>query len=140
MSDKTAILKLLRLNTPGSFAPDEEGDLLEYLDSSAENYLVVEGGGEIIGAGGINYGFDNGRTARISWDMIDPSCQGKGVGTELLQFRIAEIKQNKTITNIVVRTTQFAYEFYEKNWFRLEKVSGDYWANGFDLYQMKMAL
>lgn len=140
VSDKPKIVHLLRLNTPGFFAPSEEKDLLEYLDNSAENYFVVEVNDEVVAAGGVNYGFDNGRTARISWDMVNPNSQGKGIGTELLQFRIAEIKQNKTITNIVVRTTQFAHQFYEKNGFRLEKVWKDYWAKGFDLYQMKIAL
>lgn len=138
--DKPKVMKLLRLNTPEFFAPSEENDFLDYLDNSAENYFLVEVNEEVIGGGGINYGFDNGLTARISWDIIHPAHQGKGIGTELLQFRIDEIKKTKTIRNIVVRTTQLAQYFYGKHGFSLDQISKDYWAKGFDLYQMSMKL
>lgn len=140
VSDKPTIVNLLRLNTPKFFSPSEEKDLLEYLDHDSENYFAVEINGEVVGAGGVNYGFGNGLTARISWDIVHPNYQGKGIGTELLQYRISEVKKTKSIISIVVRTTQLAHEFYEKHGFRLEKVSEDFWAKGFDLYQMRMAL
>lgn len=138
--DKTELISLLRLNTPKFFAPSEEKDFIDYLDGHAENYFVIEESNKIIGAGGFNYGFDNGATTRISWDMIHPEKQGKGIGTKLTNFRIDEIKKNSHIHKIVVRTTQLVYEFYEKIGFQLERVEKDYWAVGFDLYEMKIEL
>lgn len=41
---------------------------------------------------------------------------------------------------IVVRTTQFGFRFYEKVGFQLENVEKDFWAQGFDLYQMSVEL
>jgi ribosomal protein S18 acetylase RimI-like enzyme len=41
---------------------------------------------------------------------------------------------------IIVRTSQLAYKFYQKVGFELEKTEKDFWAKGFDLYQMKMNL
>jgi hypothetical protein len=40
----------------------------------------------------------------------------------------------------MVRTTQLVYPFYQKAGFTLDKVEQDYWANGFDLYQMMLQL
>jgi N-acetylglutamate synthase-like GNAT family acetyltransferase len=133
--DKTTVLDLLRSNTPEFFAPAEEQEFIHYLDNEVEDYFVVEQENKTIGAGGINY-FENERTARISWDIIDPNMQGKGVGKQLTQHRINYIK-NKNIDIIVVRTSQMTYEFYEKMGFKLSEVAKDYWAEGFDLYLMK---
>jgi len=134
--DNRDLIELLRLNTPKFFDPSEEKDFIEYLERHSENYFVILDSQTIVGAGGINYGFDNGETARISWDIIHPDKQGKGLGTKLTNFRINEIKRNLKIKKIVVRTTQLVHVFYKKVGFQLEKIEKDYWAQGFDLYQM----
>ncbi|WP_439879792.1 GNAT family N-acetyltransferase [Pontibacter sp. MBLB2868] len=138
--DTTKLIALLRLNTPQYFAPEEEQDYLEYLAHHSQHYFVVEDSGQLIGAGGFNLGFDEGKTARISWDIIHPDFQGRGVGKVLTQFRIDEIKKEPAITKIVVRTTQLVHRFYEKNGFVLERTEKDFWAKGFDLYQMTLEL
>nr|WP_293295307.1 GNAT family N-acetyltransferase [Allomuricauda sp.] len=138
--DKSDLIRLLRLNTPKFFAPSEEKDFVDYLNNHSENYYVIEESKKIIGAGGFNNGFDNGATTRISWDMIYPEKQGQGIGTKLTKFRIDEIKKNSHINKIVVRTTQLVYEFYEKIGFQLYKVEKDFWAVGFDLYEMKIEI
>lgn len=136
-SDKKDVIKLLKLNTPNFFAPTEEDDLKEYLDKEIEDYFVVEENHEIIAAGGINY-FPEEKTARISWDMIKPDQQGKGIGKKLTEHRMNHLKKNNKVDLIVVRTTQLVYKFYEKMGFQLTKVEKDFWAEGFDLYQMEL--
>ncbi|MGD1842961.1 MAG: GNAT family N-acetyltransferase [Thermonemataceae bacterium] len=138
--DKPDLIKLLKLNTPKFFAPLEEKDFIDYLNNHSESYYVVEESTQIIGAGGLNYGFDKGTTARISWDIIHPNKQGQGIGTELIKYRIEEIKKHPHISKIVVRTTQLVYKFYEKIGFQLEKVENNFWAKGFDLYEMTIQL
>ncbi|KAA6438200.1 GNAT family N-acetyltransferase [Rufibacter glacialis] len=135
--DKAAVIALLRLNTPDFFDPSEQIDLEEYLESKLEDYFVVEENAEIIGAGGINY-FPKEKTARISWDIIKPEAQGKGVGRKLMEYRINHLNKKKEIELIVVRTTQLVYRFYEKMGFKLTKVEKDFWAKNFDLYQMEL--
>lgn len=137
--DKTAVLHLLHLNTPKYFAPPEEADLVKYLDSDSEHYYVVERNEQVIGAGGINY-FAENALARISWDLIHPAYQGLGIGNELTRFRIEKIKENPQIKEIQVRTTQLAYRFYEKLGFKTKGNEKDFWAKGFDLYDMKLIL
>ena len=134
-NDKPQLLHLLQLNTPQYFDPTEEAEYIHYLDQELEDYFVVEEKGKIIGCGGINY-FPDEKTARISWDMLHPDFQGKGIGSRLLQHRINHIRANPDYTHIVVRTSQLAFKFYEKGGFRLQKIEKDFWAAGYDLYQM----
>lgn len=138
-NDKKELLHLLRLNTPRYFDATEEADYIAYLDNHLEDYFVIEENDRIMGAGGINYLAHN-TEARLSWDMVHPGFQGKGIGQALTRYRIGLIKHNPAVEVIVVRTTQLVYKFYEKMGFELEKTEKDFWAKGFDLYQMKIPL
>lgn len=135
--DKIKVIELLRRNTPKYFDPSEELDLKNYLQHELEDYFVFEENFEIIGAGGINY-MPEEKLARISWDMIEPNSQGKGIGRQLIQYRMNLLSKNKDIEIVMVRTSQHAYKFYEKAGFELEKVERNFWAKHFHLYQMKM--
>ena len=136
-SDKPALLNLIRLNTPAYFAPEEATDFDTYLDNEIEDYFVVVQEGTIIGCGGINYE-PNVNAAVISWDIIHPDYQGKGIGKELLHFRINKIKEKNEYAQIIVRTAQFTFDFYKKAGFQLTETKKDYWAKGIDLYFMTM--
>ncbi len=141
--DKNQLIELIQLNIPTYFDSSEEEEFVEYLENKKEDYFVIEDKttNQIIGCGGINYFFDEPiPLARISWDIIHPNFQGQGIGKKLLLHRINHIQSKKKIKLIVVRTSQLAYKFYQKVGFELEKVEKDFWAKGFDLYQMKMNL
>ncbi len=139
LSFKQDLIHLIRLNTPRYFDPSEEIELIKYLDGETEDYYVVEEDGEIIGCGGINYEPEK-KTAVISWDIIHPDYQGKGIGKELLKFRINKIKEKNEHAQIIVRTSQFTFKFYEKAEFKLMEIVKDYWAKGIDLYYMELKL
>lgn len=134
-SDTAGVLNLLRLNTPAYFAPEEETDLVNYLHNEAEHYFVMEAEQQLVGCGGFNL-LDEGRLARISWDLIHPLKQGKSLGSELLKYRLLKLENIKGIHKIEVRTSQYVWKFYEKNGFVLEETIENYWAPGFDLYRM----
>ena len=135
-SDKDVVINILRQNTPQYFSPEEEKDLVYYLDNEIDFYFVLELNDEIVGCGGINYA-DNKTTGKISWDLLDPNFQRKGLGTILLNHRIDLLKNDKEIKKIIVRTSQIVYKFYEKSDFKLFEIVKDYWAEGFDLYNME---
>lgn len=139
-ADFSRVLDLLSRNTPAYFAPEETADFREYLHQYPNTYYVAVEGEEIVGSGGINFGFDEGKKARISWDMVHPDWQGKGLGSALLNRRIVEIKKDRLVETIEVRTSQLAYEFYGKLGFKLIETAKDFWAPGFDLYRMEMGL
>lgn len=137
--DKPQLLALLNLNIPRYFAHSEVADFSDYLDNNVEAYFVIEEAKHIVGCGGINY-FPREATARISWDIIHPDYHGQGMGRALTLHRINEIKKNPAIKTILVRTTQLTYHFYEKMGFELERIEKEFWAKGFDLYQMRMTI
>jgi N-acetylglutamate synthase-like GNAT family acetyltransferase len=136
-ADNESIIELLRLNTPQYFAPEEEKDLLDYFENHIDRYFVAEEGEMIIGCGGTNV-FPNDKSACLSWDIIHPEYQGKGIGSTLTKFRIERIKEIDGIEILFVRTTQHVYKFYEKMGFELKEVVKDYWAEGFDMYRMEL--
>ena len=140
LKDQEEVLHLLRLNIPEYFHPSEEKHLKHYLEKEAKNYFVVQGLGTILAAGGYNLGFDEGKTVRLSWDLVHPQFQQLGLGRQLTRHRIAEIKTAAAVENIVVRTTPQAKKFYEKMGFQKEHFEKDFWAPGFDLCQMGMLL
>lgn len=135
-SHRDSVLALLRLNTPAYFAEEEEAEFKAYLDSEIEHYFVMEMDGEVVGCGGINFD-EQEKKGIISWDMFHPDFQSQGLGTQLLQHRLAILKSLNSVETIVVRTSQVAYLFYEKNGFQLKRIEKDFWAPGFDLYYME---
>jgi len=135
-SDKEALLNLLRLNTPAFFSPEEEVDLVYYLDHEVEYYYVLEVNQQLVGAGGINFS-GNPAIGKISWDFLHPDFQGKGLGALLLTYRIEKLKTFAGLQKIIVRTSEQAHGFYEKSGFILLEIRKDYWAKGFDLYLME---
>jgi len=135
-SDREKVINLLRMNTPDFFSPNEEKDLIYYFDFHADNYYVIENQNNIIGAAGFNLSVD-GKTVHLSWDIIHPEYQRKGVGSELTRFRIERIKAIETVQTLAVRTSQLAYKFYEKFGLILRETVRDYWDEGFDLYRME---
>lgn len=135
-TDIDDVISLLRLNTPKFFAADEEVDLVNYLESKRELYYVLLYDQKIVGCGGINFA-DNKTTGIISWDIFHPDYQGKSLGTHLLKHRLDELNTIDDIQKIIVRTSQIAYGFYEKQGFEILEIVKDYWAVGFDMYLMK---
>lgn len=134
--DKERVLDLLKFNTPQFFSPEEESDLLYYLENEIEYYYVLELHRQIIGSGGFNFSGDYSK-GKISWDLLHPDFQRQSFGTTLLKYRIEKLKEFSQLREITVRTSQQAYKFYEKNGFQLLGTIKDYWAPGFDLYNMK---
>lgn len=133
--DKVRLLELLQLNTPQYFAANEVQDFSSYLDTEVEGYYVLLYDDLIVGCGGIN--FEANKTIGIiSWDVLHPAYQGKYLGTQLLKYRIEQLQSIISIQQIKVRTSQVAYVFYQKNGFELLSIAKDYWADGFDKYEM----
>ncbi|TDG35099.1 N-acetyltransferase [Pedobacter changchengzhani] len=139
VTDKDEVINLIKLNTPKYFAFEEEADLIEYLEKKRQLYYVLIFEGKLVGCGGINFTDDN-TTATISWDIFHPNFHCRGLGTRMLKYRIDKLSALATIEKIVVRTTQITYKFYQKYGFELVEIKKDYWAVGFDLYHMNLAV
>lgn len=134
-SDKVALTTIMQLLIPQYFNYNEMADFQLYLNNEIEEYYIIEEKGIIIGCGGINT-FPQEKLGKISWDMMHPTAQGKGYGSKLLNFRIQKLIANQAIDKIQVRTSQLAYPFYNKHGFILKQVIPNYWAAGYDLYDL----
>jgi [ribosomal protein S18]-alanine N-acetyltransferase len=130
------VLTLFDLNTPMYFSPAEKLDLENYLEYELEDYFVVEMDGKVVACGGINLQKLE-KKGVLSWDMIHPDYQKKGIGKALVAHRINFLNEKIHVQEIGVRTSQFTYLFYEKCGFELKEIVKDYWAKGYDLYDMK---
>ncbi len=138
--DFEKVIQLMQLNSPRFFDFSEEHDFIHYLTHLKEDYFVVEERNKVIGAGGINYCVGKNKEIRFSWDMIHPDYQGKGVGRSLIEYRIDWVKNNRDEKNVVVRTSQLVYLFYQKFGFKLQTITKNFWAEGLDLYVMHLKL
>jgi len=134
--DISELLSLLETRIPEYFHPSELADYELYLREEIDQYFVWQEKGRILGAGGLNH-VPEKKEIRISWDVVHPEAEGKGIGSQLTQYRIAIARSTYPGYPIIVRTSQLAYGFYEKQGFVLKRVEKDYWAEGFDLYQME---
>ncbi len=133
--DRQAILDIFKLNVPDFFAEEEYEDLERYLANELEDYFVLTHNHQVIGSGGINYETKHKR-AVISWDLFHPNYQRKGFGSILLKHRLAYLATKNDIEQIIVRTSQITYPFYEKFGFQIDFIKKNYWAEGIDLYHM----
>lgn len=138
-TDKARLLELLALNTPQYFASEEAADFAHYLDNEVDDYFIVLEGDSIIACGGINY-FREQNKAHISWDMVHPDFQRKGIGKLLLKHRLSLIRAEEGIHSVVVNTSQFAEPFYAGQGFKLLSEEKDYWAKGIHLMHMTLTV
>jgi ribosomal-protein-alanine N-acetyltransferase len=132
--ERVALLELFRLNVPLYFATEEEKDLHMFLDNHAQDFYLCKNNNVLVGCGGHNMKDNLGV---LSWYIVHPQYQGKGVGRLLVQHNLNLLKQ-KGFKHIRVRTSQLADKFYEKFGFNLIHTQKDYWAKGLDLYEMEM--
>ncbi len=135
---KKDLLRLFDLCSPQYFALEERDDFEYYLDHEIEDYFIIRDNAILCGCGGINYP-DHNEYAILSWDIIHPDFQGKGLGRKLVNHRLDHVTQ-KSFSKLRVRTSQFACEFYGKFGFALNEVKKDYWSDGYDLYDMFLTL
>ena len=135
--DKLRLQHLMQLNVPQYFHRSEIDDFMHYLEEERESYWVVEVDGQVVACGGIN--FPDVKTGRLSWDLVHPDFQGKGIGRLLLNFRLKFLKES-ACDKVEVRTSQFTEGFYQKNGFHTVFTKQNYWSEGYDLYHMEREL
>lgn len=108
---KAACLSLFDLNCPEYFAPNERSDYEDFLNSIPDDYELCERDGELVGAFGVSRGGSG--TAGLEWIMLNPSAQGGGLGTAIMQ-RVIEQARRLGTGKLLIATSHKAHEFFEK--------------------------
>ncbi len=134
-TDRDAIIELFLLNTPAFFCEEEQQDLERFLDSEIENFFVVEEDGAVVACGWSNI---KENTGFLSWYIVHPDHQGKGLGKILALHNLTILQANPDLDNIEVRTSQLVYPFYEKLGFKLIGTQDHYWGQNMHLYHMRL--
>lgn len=134
VQDHPRLLEIFQLNTPHAFAPEELKDFEAYLNRYSSTYFILEEADKIIGCGGYFINAEN--KGRLSWDLLDPAHQGRGLGKQLILHCLEEL-QREDLKGYVVWTSQHAYLFYAKFGFVTSKIEKNYWGEGLDLYLME---
>jgi [ribosomal protein S18]-alanine N-acetyltransferase len=144
ITDKQTCLSAFASNIPLYFATHE----LALFDSFLTNfekedeaflarmsYSVIELAGNVIGCGG--FGFkEQDKTVTFAWGLVDQAFHKQGYGVMLLKYRLDLIKTMYPKAQVLVDTTQFSFSFFQKYGFRTTKITPDYYAKGYDRYDM----
>ncbi len=138
-ADTPHVLELLNLNIPASFAETELKDFEHYLQFEREHYFVLCVNQTVVACGGINLKGTSDQ-AWLSWDIVHPDFQGKGIGKLLVSHRLNYLRDQFEIKTVWVRTSQLANRFYEKAGFKESNRIEDFWSTGFDLVEMQLQL
>src|SRR5678816_2032909 len=94
--DLPQCLELYALNETGRFPPGVAAHYEESLMKANTYFLVAESDGRIIASGGLSY-FGREDVAVLSFGLVHPGQQGKGIGTALLLARLALLKPNQPV-------------------------------------------
>jgi GNAT superfamily N-acetyltransferase len=109
--DKNACLSLFDENCPEYFAPNERTDFENFLDSDPDEYQLCITDNKIVGVFGVMPDVDN--SCSIVWIMISAAAQGKGVGTQMMQYALDRAKL-PNVNKIYIATSHVAFKFFEK--------------------------
>lgn len=127
-------------NIPKYFAQHELDEFLNYLQSShANTYFVIKKNDTIIGGAGYEIRKSDA-SGRINWIFLHPEFQNSGIGKEVVKQIILLLKSDRSINKLIIRTSQFAYVFFEKLGYKTILIEKDHWAPGLDLYLMEQLI
>lgn len=138
-SNKEALLDIFRLHVPNYFDASEEKEFSSYLELKANTYFCMFENETLVG--GVGYEFkEEDQSGRINWIFIHPTYNGKGLGKKAVDHCLTILRKDARVRVLIVRTSQLVYPFFEKLGYALTKTEKNYWAKGFDLYQMEKSI
>jgi ribosomal protein S18 acetylase RimI-like enzyme len=139
ISDKESLLEIFNLNVPKYFDPNEVHEFVDYLENKGDTYLTIESENKIIGRVGYEIR-ESDHSGRINWIFFHPDFTALGYGKKTVEHCLNILKSNPSVKILIVRTSQLAYQFFEKLGYRFIRTEKDYWGQGLDLYLMEQTV
>ncbi len=145
-SDRQSCLNIFKSNMPKFFAPKElplfekcldnleKGEPL-FKNAINERYFVAVISNNIVACGGY-YILKNENRGNMVWGMVDKNFHKMGIGRQLLEYRIQEIKKLNPNNLVSLDTSQHSYAFFEKLGYKTTKITKDFYGIGLDRYDM----
>lgn len=145
--DKESCLSAFKSNTPLYFTEEEVRDFENFLnrldntyndaDQGETYFYVIAFNDRVIGCGGFSKQY-NQNTISLAWGFIHKDFHKKGLGEQLLTYRLKQIDKLYPSASVVIDTTQFSYSFFEKFGFCTTKITKDYYTVGMHRYDMTL--
>lgn len=138
LDDLESCLAIFDRNVPRYFDPSDREEFSAFLRSVPGVYLVgsVQDRG-VVACGGW-YVREADPVAGLTWGMVDPSLQGKGLGRALLEERLRQIREDGRARVIRLRTTQRVQGFFERAGFMKKETLADGFGPGLDRVDMEL--
>jgi [ribosomal protein S18]-alanine N-acetyltransferase len=114
-SDLDACCEIYRLNEPENFPEGWFDHFRKWLTGGRASILVVEGNGEVVGFGGVTFYLPvSKKAAGLSFGMVHPHAQGRGIGTVLLLARIAVLPEPDGVYALSLSAIPKSESFFRK--------------------------
>jgi GNAT superfamily N-acetyltransferase len=138
--DGKSCLAIFDSNTPAFFSADERNEFAAFLADGRSSYFVATWtGGPPIGCGGYYLNRSEG-LAGLCWGMVHRSWHRRGIGSALLNYRLAAIERLRSATVVRVNTAPRTQGFFAEHGFRVVRVVADGFAPGVDRVEMEKQL
>jgi GNAT superfamily N-acetyltransferase len=137
-ADRHACVEILLSNVPEFFIPTDVASYPTFLDALPGPYFVLEEFGQTVACGG--WAIDADGVADLTWAMVRRDLHRRGLGRELLRFRLDAICDETQATLVRVRTTQLVQPFFTRSGFRVMDVVVNGYGAGQDRVTMEMNL
>lgn len=145
-ADREACFRIFDSNLPLFFDPSERDGLANWLAAKdegrmahasnvVETFYVLEQDGNVLGCAGF-YVPGSEKRANMVWGMVENAWHKKGLGRELLDYRIRVIQTEYPDCSISLDTTQHSFGFFERLGFSVTGITNDYYGPGLNRYDM----
>lgn len=137
--DKSSCLDIFDSNLPKYFDPSERADFAKYLVAHTTPYLIGQIDGRCIACGGWGQLSDRS-TAILAYGMVHSDYHGTGIGSKMLERRLADIAKNAEITTVILDTSQYVTGFFARFGFTETSVEPNAYGPGLHRHDMVLKL
>jgi GNAT superfamily N-acetyltransferase len=125
-------------NTPDFLAPRDRDDFLAFADDLPGPYWVIDGSRAIVACGG--WAMEADGVAALTWGMVERRFHRRGIGRDLLRFRLEAIRVDGRAKVARVRTVQLVQGFFEQQGFVVIDVASNGFGAGLDRVTIELRL
>lgn len=139
LEDAPACLAVFDSNTPPFFMPSERDEFASFLAEPGGTYLVGVADDLLVACGGY-WPLHNAPVAALTWGMVHRDHHRRGLGRQLLECRLAALREHPGLVAVVLQTSQHSAPFFTQAGFVVEEVRPDGYGPGLDDYHLRLPL
>jgi GNAT superfamily N-acetyltransferase len=136
--DALACMALFDSNLPKFFTTPEREQFAAFLARMDCPFYVAVADGQIRGCGG--FFVDDYGVTYLVWGMIHSAWHRQGIGAQLLQWRLDQIRQVPHAWCVLIDTSQHSAPFFARFGFKCYRLIPDGYQAGLDKVFMRLLL